>query len=90
MDNKNRLPEFIVVIATIAVMISVLGPSLIAYINSQEGIQNTPTIEQPVPEDEHMIQIPEGYKFVQWATEGKSYIMEDENGVQTIVIIKFD
>lgn len=40
--------------------------------------------------DGRVITIPEGYKFVQWATEGKSYIIEDENGVQTIVIIKFD
>lgn len=97
MDKKNTnfsLVELIVVIFVIfvmAVMTSVLSPSLrAAYINSQEDTQNTPTIEQPAPEDEHIIQIPEGYKFVQWATEGKSYIIEDENGVQTIVIIKFD
>ena len=39
--------------------------------------------------DETVINVPEGYKFVMWADEAKtSYIVEDENGVQSIIIIR--
>lgn len=37
--------------------------------------------------DEIVINVPEGYKFVMWADEEKtSYIIEDKNGVQSIII----
>ena len=45
--------------------------------------------EENNSDDTQTIQIPEGYKFVMWADETKtSYIVEDENGVQSIIIIR--
>lgn len=46
--------------------------------------------QEEKPSTPQTIQIPEGHKFVGWATEGKSYIIEDENGIQSIVILEFD
>lgn len=46
--------------------------------------------ERTVEIDGHTITIPANHKFVQWATEGKSFIVEDQLGIQGIIILEFD
>ena len=88
---------FVISLIVILLATTILIPVLLNSGGNSDVDTTVPGYEQIVGDEDRTVEvdgyeisIPAGHKFVQWATEGKSYVVEDANGIRTIIILEFD
>jgi hypothetical protein len=88
---------FVISLIVILLATTILIPVLLNRGGNSDIAATVPGYEQIVGDEDrtvvvdgYEITIPANNKFVQWATEGKSFIVEDVHGIQSIIIMEFD
>ena len=82
----------LIALAVLLLASVVLVPVVVNHIQeSQNTFEDTISDEDRIiTVDGVEITIPAGNKFLEWVTEGKSYLVEDQYGIRTIIIMEFD